>query len=655
MVSTNIVVIKVGKEVLTSPEGVLNLGRLGQIVQEVSDLSKDNTNVVLICECDVSETLLKSLFSECGVGLIPVPSTAGTFSPGTVAAIATQTEAGLEVLRSVKNLQPNSLIILTDSPGLFALPHRFDPDHPRQIRTLGRKGACAPVACPRLTRLDQAGVDALVEEMKSAAKVGVQSICVASGLTYPCLRSILARTAPMTSWSCISGSSSGEGAREQAVHAQTASRSLQSLSTAEREDILRQIADSLLKSENEILDANRKDVEIANQSDMRAALKNRLKITPEKLRTVAEGIRQLASSYEPIGKVISRIEVSPGLILQQETAPIGVLMVIFESRPDVLPQVSSLAIRSGNGLLLKGGSEARHSNRILHRIIGDAIETASKGKVDRRLIGLVETREEIKNLLALDDVIDLCIPRGSGKLVSYIQDNTKIPVLGHAEGLCHLYIDEFADVEKAVRLAVDSKTDYPAACNAAETLLLHSGTVASGTAGRVLDALRTAGVSLYGGPKASEKFSLDPCTSFRTEWGDLEMTVEIVDSIQDAIDHIHRFGSGHTESIVTENLENAKLFLKKVDSACIFHNASTRFSDGFRFGLGAEVGISTKKIHARGPVGVMGLQTTRWKLASDSGHCVGDFSSAKGDARLSYTHKPMDILSEDDFELCQLK
>lgn len=375
---------------------------------------------------------------------------------------------------------------------------------------------------------------------------------------------------------------------------------------------MRLIASSLLSNKDQILEANKLDIEMANHNPkMNTSLKSRLKLSEGKLRTLSDGILQIAEDDEPIGKVLSRTEISPGFILHQETAPIGVLLVIFESRPDCLPQISSLAIRSGNGLLLKGGKEALHSNRILHRIIGDSVEKATNNRVSRDLISLVETRSEIQNLLKLDDVIDLCIPRGSGSLVKYIQDHTKIPVLGHSEGICHVFVDEFADLEKASRVVVDSKIDYPAACNAVETILLHRTTLKNGIGQVVIQRLREAGVKLFAGEKASNELNIERCSSLKMEYGDMAVTIEIVENISEAIEYIHKYGSAHTDSIITENIDNANKFLQQVDSACIFHNASTRFADGFRFGLGAEVGISTKKIHARGPVGVMGLTTTR--------------------------------------------
>eukprot|EP01024_Parvocaulis_polyphysoides_P023436 TRINITY_DN21668_c0_g1_i2.p1 TRINITY_DN21668_c0_g1~~TRINITY_DN21668_c0_g1_i2.p1 ORF type:complete len:352 (-),score=24.16 TRINITY_DN21668_c0_g1_i2:80-1063(-) len=326
------------------------------------------------------------------------------------------------------------------------------------------------------------------------------------------------------------------------------------------------------------------------------------------------------------------MEIAKDLVLEQVTSPIGVLLIIFEARPDALPQIVSIAIRSGNGLLLKGGKEATRSNQCLHKIITDAISE----DIDPHVVGLVQSREEISDLLRLDKVIDLVIPRGSNKLVSHIQQNTKIPVLGHADGICHIYVDKDADIKTTVDICVDSKKDYPAACNAVEKILVHESLAQDGRLFKLQSALRDAQITIYGGQKASHSLSLSRAPSDRHEYGSLEVTLEIVNSMEEAIDHIHKFGSSHTDCIITENETQAEKFLKAVDSACVFHNASTRFSDGYRFGLGAEVGISTSRIHARGPVGVEGLLTTRW-LMRGSGQIVNK------DKGVEYTFKPLPI------------
>jgi len=332
-----------------------------------------------------------------------------------------------------------------------------------------------------------------------------------------------------------------------------------------------------------------------------------------------------------------------GLVLSQVTVPIGVLMIIFESRPDSMPQISALALASGNGLLLKGGKEAACSNEAIHKVIGDAIERGSGGKIKRDIIALLKSRGQVADMLKLDDAVDLVIPRGSNELVSYIKANTHIPVLGHADGVCHVYIDKSAnDAAEVSNLVLDAKTDYPSACNAMETLLLHKDTLKS-IALPILMNLRAAGVKCLGGPKAMEAGLCDvPAKKMKCEYGDLSCMVEIVDDMDEAIDWIHKYGSGHTEAIVcSDDSPDGQIFLQRVDAACVFKNASTRFADGYRFGLGAEVGISTGRIHARGPVGVEGLISVKWQLQSKGGlSCVGEFGGDNPTKR--YTHKELD-------------
>lgn len=383
------------------------------------------------------------------------------------------------------------------------------------------------------------------------------------------------------------------------------------------------------------------------------------------MQALVEGIRTIAESKDPVLETQSRLEVAENLCLDQVTCPIGVLLIIFESRPDCLPQIAALAIKSGNGVILKGGKEAERTNKELLRIVQEAVKEGSGNLIDEKVVSLVASREDVRALLSMgksdecmrrmksefyllccvDHYIDLVIPRGSNQLVQSIQQNTKIAVLGHADGVCHIFIDEHADETKAIRIVLDSKVDYPSACNAVETILIHESCLETGMADRLLRALRKSGVSIYGGGRAVEAGLVEQkAVSMHTEYSDLSVTVEIVDDIDQAVSHIHRFGSGHTESIVTEDSQQAEKFLRLVDSACVFHNASTRFADGFRFGLGAEVGISTGRIHARGPVGVEGLLTTKWLLRSsaEQGHIVSSNASSSvynaSDTPV-YTHK----------------
>jgi delta-1-pyrroline-5-carboxylate synthetase len=416
-----------------------------------------------------------------------------------------------------------------------------------------------------------------------------------------------------------------------ALRARAASRALQALSSAQRVAVMHCIADALEANEAAIMAANAKDVESAT-GKISEALLQRLILKHNKITQLAAGVRAIAAQDEPLGRLLSRTELADGLVLDKVTSPIGVLLIIFEARPDALPQIAALAIRSGNGLLLKGGKEAAHSNAALHGLIVDAVAEVAPA-VGRDLIGLVTTRDDIDVLLKLHDVIDLVIPRGSNQLVSYIQSNTKIPVLGHADGICQIYVDAAADDAMTTAICVDAKVDYPAACNAVEKILVHDSLV-----GPRLDALITAltaaGVTVHGGDRAAAALGLPPAPSARHEYSSLDVTIELVSGLDEAIEHIHTNGSGHTESIITADETVAAEFLRRVDSACVFHNASTRFSDGFRFGLGAEVGISTARIHARGPVGVEGLLTTRYLLRG-KGQVVAK------DEGVTYTHRPL--------------
>src|SRR6266566_6016643 len=387
--------------------------------------------------------------------------------------------------------------------------------------------------------------------------------------------------------------------------AERARRAFLKLSTSmNRTAILKEAAAALRQKAGSLFEANARDLAAA-KGKIAEPLYKRLVLNEPKLRDVIDGIEQISETEDPVGRVLEERQLDEGLILRKVQVPIGVLAVIYESRPDAGAQIAALAIRSGNAILLKGGREAAHTNAALGGIIRGVL--VRHGVADA--IQLVSTREEVAELLKMDDLISLVIPRGSHEMVRSIQQSTKIPVLGHADGICHVYIDEFADIEKAIRIAADSKAQYPAVCNAAETLLVHSN-----FAGRekVMKALADAGVELHD-------------AGFGSEYLDYIMNVKIVNGLDEAIDHIHRFGSAHTESIVTENEDNARRFLNEVDSAGVFWNASTRFADGYRYGFGAEVGISTNKTHARGPVGVDGLLIYKYQLIGN-GHIVATYT-----------------------------
>jgi len=400
--------------------------------------------------------------------------------------------------------------------------------------------------------------------------------------------------------------------RQQAERAQKAFLKLST--SADRTAILEEVAAAIRENASSIFEANAKDLAEA-KGKIAEPLHRRLVLNEPKLRDVVDGIEQIARMEDPVGRVLEETELDEGLILRKVQTPIGVLGIIYESRPDAGPQIAALAIRTGNAVLLKGGREAAHTNAIFGDIFRDVLQKHGVGDA----VQLVSTREEIADLLKMHDLIDLVIPRGSNEMVRSIQESTKIPVLGHADGICHVYIDEFADVDKAVRIVVDSKAQYPAVCNAAETLLLHSK-----FAGRekVLAALKDAGVELRD-------------SGFGSEYLDLIMNVKTVTSLDEAIDHIHKYGSAHTDCIVTENESAARRFLDEVDSAGVFWNASTRFADGFRYGFGAEVGISTNKTHARGPVGVDGLLIYKYQLIGN-GHIVATYT---GEKAKSFLHR----------------
>lgn len=371
-----------------------------------------------------------------------------------------------------------------------------------------------------------------------------------------------------------------------AKNARTGSRHLASLTPEDRADIITMIADGLVKREKDILAANELDLENARNEGISGPLFSRLALTKGKLLSLSTGLKQIAdSSYENVGKVLRRTKVSDTLDLVQKTVPIGVLMVIFESRPDALPQVASLAIASANGLLLKGGREAQKTNTLLMSIVHEAL--GQYGCADA--ISMVSGREAVGDLLKMDEYIDLIIPRGSGELVKHIKEQSKmIPVLGHAEGVCHVYVDVFADPAKAVKIVKDSKTDYPSACNALETLLFHEDLVDTPMFHQVCQMLKNEGVQVYAGPKIMPKMTFAPeaTKKLKHEYGDLACTIEIVKDVYDAIDHIHKYGSGHTDVIVSEDKTNTNVFLDGVDSACVFSNCSSRMADGFRLGLG---------------------------------------------------------------------
>ena len=410
---------------------------------------------------------------------------------------------------------------------------------------------------------------------------------------------------------------------------------LAACSTEIKNGALARIAKELAAHKEEIFRANQEDLRRSEAENLPVPLLKRLRFDESKLTDVIAGINSLIELEDPVGRTLLATELDDGLELYRVTCPIGAIGVIFESRPDALVQISTLCLKSGNGVLLKGGSEAVETNRVLARIIISASEAAG---IPEGWCSLLETRYEISELLKQDKYIDLIIPRGSNEFVRYIMDNTNIPVMGHADGICHCYIDSSADPEMALRIAIDSKTQYVAVCNAMETLLVHRD-IAKTFLPMLKKAADEKHVELYGCSETAAIIDVSPATEddWRTEYLDYKLSVRVVGSLDEAIDHINTYGSGHTDAIVTGDRENAAKFMSLVDSGNVFWNCSTRFSDGFRYGLGAEVGISTGKLHARGPVGLDGLVIYKYMLLGN-GQIVSDYA----EKRRSFTHRKLD-------------
>ena len=394
------------------------------------------------------------------------------------------------------------------------------------------------------------------------------------------------------------------------------------------------MADYLEKNTGEILQANNEDYTRAEKKGISKALLSRLKLSKEKLNLGIEGVRKVGDLNDPVDQVQIKRELSNGLILERKTVPIGVLGVIFESRPDAVMQISSLAIRSGNAVMLKGGSEANLTNNAIVKALKEGLYESG---LDKNAICLLTSRKDSMSMLNLEKYINLIIPRGSNELVKFIQENTRIPVLGHADGICHLYIDSEANLEMALSVSLDSKIQYPAACNAIETLLVHKD-IAKVFLKQAIPLFDLNDVKLIGDKRSVElgiqyEASLE---DWETEYLDSILSIKIVADLDEAITHIQKYSSKHTDGIITDNLSTANKFMNIVDSAGVFHNCSTRFADGFRYGFGAEVGISTQTLPPRGPVGLEGLVTYKYFLKGD-GNIVDDFSSGKA----MYSHKDL--------------
>ncbi|MDR2162856.1 MAG: glutamate-5-semialdehyde dehydrogenase [Clostridiales Family XIII bacterium] len=415
--------------------------------------------------------------------------------------------------------------------------------------------------------------------------------------------------------------------REVAEAAKRDSFHLAAVSEDVRDDALRRVAIALDESHGAIIAENEKDLVAAHADDLPEPIVKRLKFGEDKIGDVIAGIHDLVHLPDPVGRTLSRRQLDEGLILEQITCPIGVIGVIFESRPDALVQIASLCIKSGNCAVLKGGSEAKHTNRILFEKIHAAGMSAG---LPEGFLSLLESREEIAGLLGCHEYVDLVIPRGSNAFVRHIMNSSEIPVMGHADGVCHVYVDKAADIAKAVPIIRDSKVQYAAACNAVETVLVHSD-VAESLLPPLEKELREREVVVRGTDRVAQIIAgVDAASEddWTMEYLDFIVSVNIVDDLGEAIDHINTYGSHHTDCIITEDAVAAERFMELVDSAGVYQNCSTRFADGFRYGLGAEVGISTGKLHARGPVGLDGLTTYKYRLYG-GGHIVADYAEGR--------------------------
>ncbi len=437
--------------------------------------------------------------------------------------------------------------------------------------------------------------------------------------------------------------SSPAGVAGIASRARAASRALVKLSNECRNEVLIAAAKAIEDAGQSILEANAIDCREAEPvvaaGKMSSAMLARLRVSERGVGEMAARIRDVVRLPDPLGRRLAATELDDGLVLYKESCPLGVVGIVFESRPDVVPQVASLALKSGNAVILKGGREAKHTNEAIVSIWQNCLPGFPS--VPRDSVQLLHTRADVRELLRLDHDVDLIIPRGSKELVEFVAQNSRIPVLGHGEGICHVYVDRAASLEKALRVAFDAKVQGPAICNAAETLLVHQE-IAAEFLPKMFSMLREAGVEVRGCPKTLALLGdpeAVPATEqdWATEYCDLILSVKIVAGADEAIAHINQYGSRHTEAIITEDAETAARFLSEVDAAGVFHNASTRFADGFRYGLGAELGVSNGKLHARGPVGLEGLTTYKYKLFGD-GHAVADYS--KGFKQ--FKHRPLE-------------
>lgn len=594
--------------------------KIAQVLVTKPDFYNEETRNNLFCT-------LSELIS---LNIVPIINTNDAVSPpmfivdddlpgGSKKSIPIKDNDSLSAMLAAE-VQADLLILMSDVDGIYNKPPWEDGAKLMHTYT---STDIPTIEFGNKSKVGTGGMDSKVKAATWALDRGV-SVVICNGMQEKAIKTIIAGRKVGTFFT-----ESTEGyttpVEVLAENARTGSRQMQALSPEERASAVNTLADLLIRKHDFIMEANAKDLIEAQKNGLAKPLLSRLSLNSAKLKNLSIGLKQIAdSSHRNVGRVLRRTRLANNLDLTQVTVPIGVLLVIFESRPDSLPQVAALAMSSANGLLLKGGKEAAFSNKALMELVKESLATVGA----EQAVSLVSTREEISDLLSMENHIDLIIPRGSSDLVRSIQEQSvHIPVLGHAEGVCHVYIDCEADIQKALKIVKDAKCDYPAACNAMETLLIHEDLMNSNAFNDICNMLKSEGVKIYSGPKLNQKLTFGPpaAKSLRHEYGSLECCIEIVKDVDEAINHIHTFGSGHTDVIVTENESAAQSFLAAVDSACVFHNASSRFADGFRFGLGAEVGISTARIHARGPVGVEGLLTTKWVLRGQD-HAASDFA-----------------------------
>ncbi|XP_065095524.1 delta-1-pyrroline-5-carboxylate synthase [Ochlerotatus camptorhynchus] len=607
------------------------------------------TAQVLVTEPDFyNEETRKNLFSTLSelisLNIVPIINTNDAVMPPMF--IVDQEVSGTGKKKGIKikdndslaallaaEIHADLLILMSDVDGIYNKPPWEDGARLMHTYTQADKDL---IKFGQKSKVGTGGMDSKVTAATWALDRGV-SVVICNGTQEKAIKHILTGRKVGTFFTEFTAEKATP-VEQMAENARVGSRVMQNLSASDRALCVNTLADLLISKQSFILEANAKDLDEAKKSGLAKPLLSRLSLTPAKIDSLAIGLKQIAEdSHKNVGRVLRRTKLADGLELKQITVPIGVLLVIFESRPDSLPQVAALAMASGNGLLLKGGKEASHSNKALMELVKEALGAVGATNA----ISLVSTREEITDLLCMDKHIDLIIPRGSSELVRSIQQKSQhIPVMGHAEGICHVFVDKDANPEKALKIIRDSKCDYPAACNAMETLLIHEDLLAGNFFNDACNMLKREGVKINSGPKLNQLLTFGPpqAKSLKHEYGSLECSIEVVKDLEEAIDHVHTYGSGHTDVIVTENDSAARYFQNHVDSACVFHNASSRFADGFRFGLGAEVGISTARIHARGPVGVEGLLTTKWILDGVD-HAAADFS----DGSRKWIHETLSV------------